>query len=87
MAAREVLEEFTGFVERTEAGVAYVTLTAPTGETLWGEYPAAKLEAKGIRERRRFICRTVSVGDCVGIELTAVPDCEVTEPGDSSSSF
>jgi hypothetical protein len=77
--ARPVLEEFLGFVDQIDGDVAHVTLTAQTGEKLYGEYPAAELKARGIHEHRRFKCRTIEAGLGVEFDLEPIPDCEVSE--------
>lgn len=74
-----VLEEFEGFVDQFDGEVAYVTLKTPSGETFYGQYPTAELMARGIRERRRFVCKTVEAGSQVTIDLEAIPDLEVSE--------
>ncbi len=68
-----LLERFEGFVDQIEDGTAYVTLTSEAGETLDGEYPAAELEALGIRERRRFICTTLDRQGHVEVHLGPLP--------------
>lgn len=76
---RTILEEFVGVVDQIDGTVAYVTLTANTGEKLSGEYPSEELESRGIREHRRFRCRTLEIGTRVEFELEPIPDCEVSE--------
>jgi hypothetical protein len=73
------LEEFVGFVDQIDGDMAYVTLTSQTGETLYGEYPASELKARGIHERRRFKCRTIDAGSHVEFDLEPIPDREVSE--------
>ncbi|HWL08246.1 MAG TPA: hypothetical protein VNQ76_07575 [Planctomicrobium sp.] len=73
-----VLEEFEGFVEKFEGGVAHVTLKTQTGETLYGEYPAVELKTNGIRERRRFKCWTVERGSSVDFMMQPIPDRELS---------
>lgn len=74
-----ILEEFEGFVDKIDGDVAHVTLTALSGEKLYGEYPVAELNAHGIRERRRFKCRTVEVGTSVEFVIEPIPDRELSE--------
>jgi hypothetical protein len=74
-----VLEEFEGFVDKFDGGVAHVTLKTESGETFYGEYPAAELKAQGIRERRRFKCWTVEVGPSVEFVMEPIPDREISE--------
>ena len=72
-----LIEEFDGKVTWVDGPTAHVTLTEKkTGDVLCGEYSAEKLASLGIRERRRFLCRTIFYGECVKIELEAVPDIE-----------
>ena len=67
-----VLETLEGFVDSIRDGTAYVTLKNKLNEdVLWGEYPAAKLAALGIREGRRFIYNVIEDGE---IELIPIPD-------------
>lgn len=73
-----VLETFEGFVDQVDAGIAFVTLTSPDGETIRGEYAAEELASLGIFERRRFVCKTLEAGGSVRVHLEAVPDREVT---------
>lgn len=73
-----VLEQFEGFVEQIDDDIAHVTLTSQCGDTLYGEYPARDLLALGIRERRRFRCVTVDEEGKVRVELTAIPDQDVS---------
>jgi hypothetical protein len=73
-----LLEEFQGVVDSIEGENAYVTLTSTAGEELIGEYSAKELAKLGIHERRRFRCATVSLNGKVEVQLTAVPDCEVS---------
>lgn len=75
----KILEEFEGILEKIDGDTAYVTLKAPDGEILWGEYPAEEMQKLGIRERRRFKCRTVDYGEFVKIEMEPVPDKVLTE--------
>lgn len=75
-----VLEEFDGVVDCIDGDVAYVTLTVKeTGETLLGEYSAAKLAELGIRERRRFKCKTVDRENHIEIEMEPIPDREISQ--------
>jgi len=74
-----VLEEFVGFVEQIVGEVAYVTLTTNTGESLYGEYAASEMKAKGIMERRRFKCRTIDTGTHVKFDLEPIPDRHISE--------
>jgi hypothetical protein len=74
-----VLEEFEGFVDKFEGDVAHATLKTQSGETFYGEYPAAELKAQGIRERRRFKCWTVEVGPGVEFVMEPIPDRELSE--------
>lgn len=74
-----VLEAFEGFVDKFDNGVAHVTLKTESGETFYGEYPAAELKAQGIRERRRFKCWTVEVGPSVEFVVEQIPDRELSE--------
>ena len=76
---RMVLEEFVGFVDQIEGDVAYLTLKPETGETLYGEYPAGELKARGIHEHRHFKCRTIEAGSHVEFDLEPIPDREVSE--------
>jgi hypothetical protein len=76
----EVLDTFEGFVEKIEGDTAYVTLTSKSGPELVGKIPVAELARKGIKERRRFILRTIKVAPgMVRIDLIAVPDIPLTE--------
>jgi hypothetical protein len=73
-----LLESFEGFVDQIDGGTAYVTLKSEHGDTLHGVYPAAKLAELGIKERRRFTCRTIERGGRVEVDLTAIPEMDVT---------
>lgn len=70
----QVLETFKGFVERIDGDLAYITLTAQSGEVFWCEYSAKELAKVGIRERRSFICQIIKVDDKVDVDLQAIPD-------------
>lgn len=70
-----VLEHFECFVACVREGVAYFSLRSDDGEEFWGEYEFSKLEAKGIKERRRF---HLNVMDDSTMEFTAIPDKELT---------
>jgi hypothetical protein len=74
-----VLEEFEGFVDKFDGEVAHVTLKTSSGETFYGEYPAAELKAQGIRERRRFKCWTVEMGPRVEFVMEPIPDQQLSE--------
>lgn len=74
-----VLEELTGFVDQIRGDVALVTLTSKAGDTLYGEYPAKELDALGIREHRRFLCRTIDESPLLRLELEPIPDLDVDE--------
>ena len=50
------VETLDGFVEGIVGSTAHLRLTSPEGGLFYGTYPADKLLALGIRERRRFIC-------------------------------
>ncbi len=78
------LESFIGVLERVDGGTAHVTLTSEaTGEVLWGEYPAAEMARLGVREGRRFRCRTVEVDTAtVRIEIEPIPDVEISPERD-----
>ncbi len=77
--AGNVLEEFEGFLDKFDGDVAHVTLTTGSGETFYGEYPAAELKAHGVRERRRFKCWTVEVGPSVEFVMEPIPDRALSE--------
>ncbi len=74
----KILEEFVGWIDRTEGEITYLTLRAPDGEILYGEYPTEKLQKLGII--RRFKCQTIERdnGD-IGINLEPLPDLELSE--------
>ncbi len=74
-----ILESFEGFVTEVDGAIAYVTLESPDGEVLYGQYQASELFARGIRERRRFRCRTVKTATGVRVELEALPEEEISE--------
>lgn len=74
-----VLEEFEGFVDRFDADIAHVTLKTMSGETFYGEYPAAELKAMGIGERRRFKCWTVEHGSSVNFVMEPIPDAAISD--------
>jgi hypothetical protein len=74
-----ILEGFEGFVDQFDGDVAHVTLKTQSGETFYGEYPAADLKAQGIREHRRFQCWTVEVGSGVEFVIEPIPDRELSE--------
>jgi len=78
-ASGKVLEEFEGFVDKFDSDVAHVTLKTQSGETFYGEYPAAELKAQGIREGRRFKCWTIEVGPSVEFVMEPIPDREFSE--------
>jgi hypothetical protein len=73
-----VLETFQGFVDLIRDGIGYVTLTPETGDKLIAEIPVTELEKYGIKERRRFILRTIDIAGEVSIELEAIPDRIIT---------
>lgn len=76
----EVLEEHNCFVDRIIDNVAYITLVDVKDNTvLWGEYPADELEALGIFERKRFICRVIETEDDLKLEMIPIPYRELTE--------
>ncbi len=72
-----VLEKLQGFVDKIDFETAYVTFTTEDGEELLGEYPANELKEKGIRENRRFFCKTVEVNGKIHVRVEAIPDIEV----------
>ena len=72
--AEVVLESFEGFVDEIRGDTAYVTLKSEFGDSLFGEYSAVELAAKGIREGRRFNCRTIESGGKVRVEFMPIPD-------------
>lgn len=75
-----ILETFQCFVDKFDGDIAYVTLTPEKGDKLIGEIPVATLEEFGIKENRRFICRTVEVEKhLIRIEYEAIPDRVLTE--------
>lgn len=75
-----VLEEFNCFLDKVDGSTAYFTMTAANGDVLWAEYPADKLMAMGVRERRRFKCRTIeNEQGWTRIEFETIPDKELTE--------
>jgi DNA-directed RNA polymerase subunit alpha len=69
-----VLERLEGFVDQVEGNLAYVTLRSENGETLYGEYSAAKLAETGIAEQSRFVCKTIKDGDSIRVEIAPVVD-------------
>lgn len=73
-----VLERFTGFVDRVDGDVAYVTIKSDHGETILGEYSASELAKLGIFERRRFECRTIQVDGSVRVDMNAIPDIPIS---------
>jgi len=73
----KILEEFNGFLEQIRDGIAYFSLKKDD-ETLWCNCEAEKLTKYGVKERRRFICRTVEIGDEVDIQIEAIPDKVLT---------
>lgn len=75
---RHIIEEFDGFVESIDNDVAYITLTKGD-EVSCGQYDANKLIEYGVRERRRFICRTVSCGNNIDIEFEPINDVVVSD--------
>ena len=75
-----VQEHFDGFVDFVEDGVAYVTIKSREhGDELSGQYSAALLNAKGIKEKNRFLCKTVRVGEATRVDVEAVPKVVVTK--------
>lgn len=76
---QNVLEEFEGFVDQFDGDVAHVTLKTQSGETFYGEYPAADLKAQRIHEHRRFKCWTVEVGSGVDFVMEPIADRELSE--------
>ncbi len=76
---RNILEAFEGFVDQFAGAIAYVTIKTGSGEKIYGEYPAVELKVKGIRERGRFRCWTVEVGNSVEFVMEPLPDQEISE--------
>jgi hypothetical protein len=74
-----VLEAFEGFVEEIDGDTAYVTLTSKHGDRLAGRYSASALLEKGISERRRFVCRTLQLGDEVRVVIEPIPERHLSE--------
>lgn len=69
-----------GFVDRFDGETAYVTLKAPDGTTLHGEYPVSKLIEQGIRERRRFRLYIADLNDAdSAMTWEPIPDVEISE--------
>ena len=73
----KILEEFNGFLDQIRDGIAHFTLKKGD-ETFWCECEADKLTKHGVKESRRFICRTIEIGDEVDIQIEAIPDKELT---------
>jgi hypothetical protein len=71
--SKPTYEQFQGFVERIEEGVAYITLMSSRGERLCGPYPVDELVAKGIGERDRFWLRLTDAGDSVRFDIQLIP--------------
>lgn len=77
-APATILERFEGFVDQIDGDTAFVTLKSEFGDTLFGEYSAAKLANERIFEGRRFKCTTIDIGGKVIVRLESVPDVEIT---------
>lgn len=75
-----ILEEFTGFVHGIRDNIVYFSITTKDGkETFDCEYPLEKFTEAGIRENRKFKCRTVEKNGKVDIELEKIPDKILTK--------
>ena len=74
-----VIEELKGYVEEIDGDTAYVRLESPEGEILYGQYPAAELDANGIRERRSFLCRVTRTRSGLGVQFQASRDAVLSE--------
>ncbi len=82
----QVLETFSGIVDDIENGIAFVTLTSLDGDELTGQYSEAGLVELGIKNHRRFICRTVENDGVVEVQLEAIPDAAWTVEDDAELS-
>lgn len=72
---KKILEEFSGFVDKIDEDIAYVTLKN-NNETLYGELDINEFE---VRERRRFSFKAIQDNDNIIIEIKDIPDNELTQ--------
>lgn len=69
----EVLETYSGLVDRIEGNEAYLTLWTDTGERFFGHYDAAQLATRGIGEGDRFRCVVRRSGMTVVVDVEPLP--------------
>ena len=66
----EVLEQFLGQVSRIDEQVAYVTITTPEGEEIYGNCDLAVLRAANVEIGDWFECKTVRRRGDVTVEIS-----------------
>ena len=72
------IERFEGFVDHFNGDTAWVTLASPDGMEFEGKFPVAEFVALGIREHRRFTCRTLSVYGEIKVVVEPIADLPIS---------
>ena len=78
-AAERIIEHYAGRVERIEGNTGYISLTSPSGDELFGEYPSEKLLALNIIAGEAFDCDTVETAGGITVTINKRRRIPLTE--------